>query len=88
MINLTLREKQLITSAILLEKKLDEYIDPGHVEFINDIEEEIKRDTILLSRTQIDVIVYYLEALLETTEYDDKEVSALQHKLNFFSDLP
>ena len=88
MINLTLTEKYLISSAILWEKRSAEYIDPMHMEFINDIEEDIKKEIILLSRTQIDVIVYYLETLLDTTEYDPKEISALQLKLNLISDLP
>lgn len=88
MINLTLKEKHLITSAIFLKKRSDEYIDPSHMEFINDIEEDMEKETILLSRTQIDVIAYYLEMLMDIKEYDKKEVSALQYKLNLLSDLP
>lgn len=81
-------EKQLINDAFKYAKNTLTDINPGHLEFINDIEEDILKRNILLSRTQIDVIVYYLDDVLQIKENDRNKISNLQDKLNALSDLP
>lgn len=88
MVDLSVTEKQLISKALQLARKSFKDIDSGHLEFINDIEEDLTKENILLSRTQIDVVVYYLDTLLMEIQYDNAAVLQLQHKLNSFSDLP
>lgn len=88
MIDLTLKEKNLIIAAIRREKESVENMDTGYLEFIHEMDEDIQKEIILLSRTQIDSIVYYLDTLFYLREYDSKEVLRLQHKLNALSDLP
>lgn len=56
MINFNLKEKNLISDALKYAKKSLMESDSGHVEFLNDIEEEMLKINILLSRTQIDII--------------------------------
>lgn len=88
MINLTLKEKHLINDAFKYANKDLTDFDLGHLEFLNEIEEDLLKMNILLSRTQIDVIAYYLNDLLQITQYDCNEVIVLQQKLNVISDLP
>ncbi|UZT97951.1 hypothetical protein ODZ84_22755 [Chryseobacterium fluminis] len=88
MINFNIKEKNLISDALKYAKKSLMESDSGHVEFLNDIEEEMLKINILLSRTQIDTIVYYLNYLPQTEIYNKNDVSNLQYRLNRLSDLP
>ncbi|WP_343607729.1 hypothetical protein [Chryseobacterium oranimense] len=88
MIDFTLKEKNIIRDALTYAKKTIADSDPGHLEFIDDIQEDIFKTNILLSRTQIDVIVYYLNNFICVIPHDKDEIAILQHKLNAFSDLP
>jgi hypothetical protein len=88
MIELNQEEKNLIVSAIKFEKKILERTD-DEIEYVEEIEKEMDRENIFLSRRQIDSIVYYLGSLLDKrNEFNSADVLMLESKLEALSDLP
>lgn len=87
MLILSFEEKHIIGKALKFAKNSIDN-DLGHLEYINDIEEDLKKQNLLFSRTQIDVIVFYLDILILEIKYDIAKVIALQQKLNSLSNLP
>ncbi|MCJ8153260.1 hypothetical protein MKJ01_05725 [Chryseobacterium sp. SSA4.19] len=89
MINLTKAEKDLILAAIKIEKEVKERFNDDESEEIEEIELEITKENIFLSRIQIDVIIYYLGALLDRREmFDQGDVLSLESKLEQLIELP
>lgn len=87
MFNLSTEEKHIISKALKFAKNsMDD--DLGHLEYIDDIEEDLKKENLLFSRTQIDVIVFYLDTVSMKIKYDIAKVFALKQKLNNLSNLP
>lgn len=87
MLTLIAEEKYLISQALNFAKKFKDN-DLGHLEFINDINEDLAKENLLFSRTQISIVVYYLDNLLAKTPSDSAKIIELQQKLNNISDLP
>ena len=89
MIDFTKNEKDLILAAIEIEKELQDRSDDEELEEIQELEEEIKKENVFLSRIQIDVIIYYLGALLDRRElFSQEDVLSLESKLEELSNLP
>ena len=89
MINFTKSEKELILAAIEIEKELQERSDDEQLEEIMELEQEIKKENVFLSRIQIDIIINYLGALLDRRElFNQADVLSLESKLEELSDLP
>lgn len=90
-------EKTIILAAVKHEKgKLLEYNnDPitmgsydQEIKEVIEIEEEIKKDNVLLSRNQLIDITAYLGELVETNQFDSSDIYELDSKLNEIIDLP
>lgn len=89
MIQFTSEEKNLILTAIQYEKELQDRTDDDEIEYVEEIEEEIQRDHIFISRRNIDSIVIYLGHLLnKADQYNKTRVLALESKLDDLSNLP
>lgn len=83
MIHFTPEEKNLILAAIQYEKEIQDKADD------EEIEEEIQRENIFISRRNIDSIVIYLGHLLDKAhQYNNAEVLSLESKLDDLSNLP
>lgn len=88
MIKLEQEEKRLILSAIKFEKEMLE-IGDEEIEYVEEIENEMDKENIFLSRKQIDSIVYYLATLLDKREeFESADVLMLESKLESLSNLP
>lgn len=87
MINLTPEEKILILAAIKHEKDLQNRSDDEEIEYIEEIEEEISRNNVFLSRRQLDTIGTYLGPLMDTGKFEQLKISALGDKISELTDL-
>jgi hypothetical protein len=89
MIHFTPEEKNLILAAIQYEKEIQDKADDEEIDYVEEIEEEIQRENIFISRRNIDSIVIYLGHLLDKADqYNNAEVLSLESKLDDLSNLP
>ncbi|MBL3547745.1 MULTISPECIES: hypothetical protein [Chryseobacterium] len=89
MLAFTTEEKELILSAIRYEKEVQDRADEDEIEYVEEIEDEIQKENVFISRRQIDSIIIYLGYLLDRRDqYDNGEVLLLESKLENFSNLP
>ncbi|MDR6525099.1 hypothetical protein J2787_000469 [Chryseobacterium rhizosphaerae] len=89
MLAFTTEEKELILSAIKYEKEVQDRADEDEIEYVEEIEDEIQKENVFISRRQIDSIIIYLGYLLDRRDqYDNGEVLLLESKLENFSNLP
>ncbi|SMC35536.1 hypothetical protein [Chryseobacterium sp. YR221] len=89
MLAFTTEEKELILSAIRHEKEVQDRADEDEIEYVEEIEDEIQKENVFISRRQIDSIIIYLGYLLDRRDqYDNGEVLLLESKLENFSNLP
>ncbi|GEN65799.1 hypothetical protein [Chryseobacterium rhizosphaerae] len=89
MLTFTTEEKELILSAIRYEKEVQDRADEDEIEYVEEIEDEIQKENVFISRRQIDSIIIYLGYLLDRRDqYDNGEVLLLESKLENFSNLP
>lgn len=87
MIDFSTQEKTLILEAIKHEKDLQNRSDDEEIEYIEEIEEEIGRNNVFLSRRQLDTIGTYLGPLMDTGKFKQLEISALEDKISELTDL-
>lgn len=89
MIQFTPEEKNLIQAAIQYEKELQDRSDDEEIEYVEEIEEEIQKENVFISRRHIDSIIIYLGYLLDRKDqYDSGQIHALESKLDDLSNLP
>ncbi|SMP16398.1 hypothetical protein [Chryseobacterium profundimaris] len=88
MIELSKKEKDLILAAIQIEKENQDQDDSEEFKEMEDLEAEITRENVFLSRPQIDCVIYYLGALFQNSDYEQSDVIALDAKLEELSHLP
>lgn len=89
MINFLPSEKELILAAITLEKELQKRSNDEELEGIEEMEDEIIRENIFLSRTQLSILFDYLEVLLDRKDrFNQTDVISLGVKLNELINLP
>lgn len=89
MLAFTTEEKELILSAIRYEKEVQDRADEDEIEYVEEIEDEIQKENVFITRRQIDSIIIYLGYLLDRRDqYDNGEVLLLESKLENFSNLP
>ncbi|RLJ33961.1 hypothetical protein CLU97_3451 [Chryseobacterium sp. 7] len=89
MIQFTLEEKSMILAAIKHEKELQDRMDEEEIDYVEEIEEEMQRENIFISRRNIDSLIIYLGHLLDKTDqYNTAEVLTLESKLDDLSNLP
>ncbi|MCQ9639344.1 hypothetical protein MP478_08050 [Chryseobacterium sp. WG14] len=89
MLEFTTEEKKLILSAIKYEKEIQDRADEDEIDYVEEIEDEIQKENVFISRRQIDSIIIYLGYLLDRRDqYDNGEVLLLEGKLENFSNLP
>ena len=89
MIQFTPEEKNLILAAIQYEKELQDRTDEDEIEYVEEIEDEIQKENIFISRRHIDSIIIYLGHLLnKADQYNNTQVLALESKLDDLSNLP
>ncbi|CAH0262218.1 MULTISPECIES: hypothetical protein [unclassified Chryseobacterium] len=89
MLEFTTEEKKLILSAIKYEKEIQDRADEDEIDYVEEIEDEIQKENVFISRRQIDSIIIYLGYLLDRRDqYDNGEVLLLEGKLESFSNLP
>ncbi|WPO91823.1 hypothetical protein [Chryseobacterium sp. YR459] len=89
MIQFTPEEKNLIQAAIQYEKEIQDRSDDEEIEYVEEIEEEIQKDNVFISRRHIDSIIIYLGYLLDRKDqYDSGQILALESKLDNLSNLP
>ena len=87
MIHFTTNEKELILAAILHEKDIQARIDDEEIEYIEEIEEEINKNNVFLSRHQLDTIGTFLGPLMDTHKFDQLDISALEDKISEMTSL-
>jgi hypothetical protein len=89
MIDFTKEEKDLILAAIEIKKGLQEMTEDGHLEEMEELEEEMKKETVYLSRSQLEVLFEYLGVLLDRKkEYSQIDVMLLGNKLEKLMNQP
>ncbi|KAB1230304.1 hypothetical protein DBR39_17210 [Chryseobacterium sp. KBW03] len=89
MIHFTPEEKSLLLAAMQYEKEIQDRSDDEELEYVEEIEEEIQRENVFISRRQIDSLIIYLGSLLDKKDqYNSGEVLALESKLDDLSNLP
>ncbi len=89
MIHFTSEEKSLILAALQYEKELQDRSDDEEIEYVEEIEEEIQKENIFISRRHIDSLIIYLGYLLDRKDqYDNGQILSLESKLDDLSNLP
>ncbi|UTX46606.1 hypothetical protein [Chryseobacterium sp. MA9] len=89
MIQFTPEEKNLIQAAIQYEKEIQDRSDDEEIEYVEEIEEEIQKENVFISRRHIDSIIIYLGYLLDRKDqYDSGQILDLESKLDNLSNLP
>lgn len=83
MIILSKKEKKLVLSSIIHERNVlsDQELAAENMSEIILIEAEIKKQAPTLSPGQFDLILTYLDVILESKLYPKTEIINLQHKI-------
>ncbi|WP_284464913.1 hypothetical protein [Chryseobacterium sp.] len=88
-------ERTMILAALKHEKEklIEINIDPKgsydqEISEVIKIENEIKKETDLLSRDQLDGIIIHLGELVETNQFDTSDIYALDAKISEITDIP